>query len=258
MKDRHVYEQPFSEKVRTWLRAEMLFNQMDYFLSQPSRWDARAAIHALLDLQQVLTRTDMKPEMIADLERQQSALLRLRDNPEVDGKRLGIVLEKVDSLRLLLITPDKDRAHPSVRHDDFLSAIRQRASIPGGTCDFDLPLYSWWLNQAEKPRRAMLRSWLDQFSLQRRAITTLLLLLREGAIRTRHTAASGYYQRVMDSAGGCQLVRVFLAPGSIYYPEISGGKQRFTVRFLMVNDLNSRPVQIADDVQFEIACCTQA
>lgn len=257
MKDRHIYEQPFTEKIRAWLRAEFLFSQIDYFLSQPSRWDTRAAIHAFLDLQQILARTDMKPDLIADLEKQQAGLMRLRDNPEVDTKRLRVVLDNVDTLRLQLIGPDKERNLSSLRHNEFLAAVRQRSSIPGGACDFDLPLYSWWLNQPEKPRRAAVRAWLEHFSLLRRAITTLLLLHREGANRSSQIAPSGYYQHIMEGTSNCHMVRIFLPPGVPYYPEISGGRQRFSIRFLAVRDLDSRPSQVSEDVRFELACCSQ-
>ena len=54
---------------------------------------------------------------------------------------------------------------------------------------------------------------------------------------------------------GCQLVRVMLPRDSDLFPEISGGKHRFTVRFLHQPDFTARPQQTAADVEFAMQCC---
>ena len=41
-----------------------------------------------------------------------------------------------------------------LRDSEFLSAIKHRSAIPGGTCDFDLPDYSYWLNRPAELRAA--------------------------------------------------------------------------------------------------------
>jgi len=38
--------------------------------------------------------------------------------------------------------------------------IKQRASIPGGTCEFDLPSYHYWQQQDASLRRESLQAWL--------------------------------------------------------------------------------------------------
>ncbi|WP_281198098.1 cell division protein ZapD [Methylophaga muralis] len=59
----------------------------------------------------------------------------------------------------------------------------------------------------------------------------------------------------MDSNLPTQLIRVRIPSSTPYYPEISGGKHRFTVRF-MTFDINQRPQQINDDAEFQLSCCT--
>ena len=41
--------------------------------------------------------------------------------------------------------------------------IKQRTSIPGGACEFDLPSYHYWLNQSAETRRGDIENWLAQF-----------------------------------------------------------------------------------------------
>src|SRR2546430_8968052 len=37
-----------------------------------------------------------------------------------------------------------------LRDSQFLSAIKHRNAIPGGTCEFDLPDYTFWLARSEE------------------------------------------------------------------------------------------------------------
>ena len=44
-----------------------------------------------------------------------------------------------------------------LKDSEFLSAIKHRSAIPGGTCEFDLPDFFFWLNQADRPARALVQ-----------------------------------------------------------------------------------------------------
>jgi len=41
---------------------------------------------------------------------------------------------------------------------------------------------------------------------------------------------------------------------SEYFPEISAGKQRFSIRFMLPQD-EKRPTQSNDDLDFQLICC---
>jgi cell division protein ZapD len=137
----------------------------------------------------------------------------------------------------------------------FLYSIRQRSSIAGGTCDFDLPAYHYWLQHTSiEARKQQIRTWFDQFSSARSAIDITLRLIRSSTVFSTQTATKGFYQHTLDSSHPNQLIRVQVAKDASYYPEISGGKHRFTVRFMNF-DINQRPQQISEDVEFSLSCC---
>ncbi len=50
-----------------------------------------------------------------------------------------------------------------LRDNEWLMAIKQRAAIPGGVCEFDLPAYHYWLNQDPATRRRDLAGWIEPF-----------------------------------------------------------------------------------------------
>src|SRR2546430_7552470 len=47
-----------------------------------------------------------------------------------------------------------------LRDSQFLSAIKHRNAIPGGTCEFDLPDYTFWLAQSDDARMRTFNQWL--------------------------------------------------------------------------------------------------
>ena len=143
-----------------------------------------------------------------------------------------------------------------LKDNDFVNSIKQRAVIPGGTCDFDLPAYHFWLTQEPASRKETLAGWLDPFKAVHDAVTQCLNLIRDSAEIEECVAARGFYQRTLDSNQPNQLIRVLVAKKVQCFPEISAGKHRFSIRFLTQSDPNQYPKQIEFDTEFKIACCT--
>lgn len=249
-----IYEQPLNERIRAFLRLEFLFQQVRHHLGGTSPWDSRAALDSLLDIMSIFGRSDLKTEVMKELERHTANLARLEQNPDVDRVQLGDLLDELD----LLI----DQLHAyngpvgaHLKNNEFLSAIQQRSAIPGGTCDFDLPAFHFWVERPAEERLRDLAAWLDNFDVVGRAIKLILRLTRGSNLFHQHTAEAGFFQRALDPNVPCQMVRVALPAGSPYYAEISGGRHRFSVRFMTQPSTNERAVQAAGDVRFELACC---
>jgi cell division protein ZapD len=252
--DNIIYEQPLNERIRTFLRLEFLFLRVDNALSGCSEQQNRDAIDSLLQILSVFERSDLKSEIIKELERLISTLSALENTPGVDKKALDDLLSELDQI-LDSLHVKKTAIGQALRDNDFLYSIRQRSSIPGGTCDFDLPSYHFWLQHtSESDRQDQLNAWLEQFSGVRSAINTALHLIRESTHFVPATAVAGFYQHSLDSNQPNQLIRVQIPRDVSYYPEISGGKHRFTVRFMQF-DLAQRSQQSADDIVFSLSCC---
>ena len=252
--DNIIYEQPLNERIRTFLRLEFLFSRVEISLLGCSEQQNRDAIDSLLQILSVFERSDLKSEIIKELERLIATLAALENTPGVDTKALGDLLSELDHVLDSLHTK-KTAIGQQLRDSDFLYSIRQRSSIPGGTCDFDLPSYHFWLQHTtDTDRQAQLKTWLEQFSGVRAAINTTLHLVRESTHFVPTTAVSGFYQHSLDGNHPNQLIRVQIPSNVPYYPEISAGKHRFTVRFMQF-DLAQRSQQSTDDIVFSLSCC---
>ena len=250
--DQVSYEQPLNERVRTLLRLEFIFKQAHAHTYRHSAWDSRAAINSLFDITEVFNRTDLKNEILKEMERQTNLLENLAENPHVDKKRLGEILNEMDLLIDRLYALKNQEL--DIRSNDILSSIKQRINIAGGCCDFDLPAYHYWLSQAEEKRVIDLQQWFEPFDVINQSVRLILRLIRDSAQITQEVAEDGFFQKSFDSSTTCQMVRVTLAGEIPCFAEISGGKHRFTIRF-MEPSLSERPVQTAHPINFKLTCC---
>jgi cell division protein ZapD len=252
--DSIIYEQPLNERIRTFLRLEFLFSRVEHALVNHSEHGNRVAINNLLDILAVFERSDLKAEIIKEIERLIAYLTTLENSPGVDRKTLDDLLNQLDQT-LDALHLDKTAIGQSLRENEFLYAIRQRSSISGGTCDFDLPTYHFWLQFYDaEVRQEQILSWMAEFTAVRTAIEMTLNMVRNSTGFISATAPSGFYNHSLDSNQPTQLIRVKLPKQINLYPEISGGKHRFTVRFMLF-DINKRPKQTTETIDFQLASC---
>jgi len=249
-----IYEQPLNERVRTFLRLEYLFCQTDYTLRGFSVWDSRATLNAIVDTLEVLGRTDLKSELIKELERQSNKLTALKQVPGVDTEQLETLLGELDDcLQSLYTVSGQFGQH--LRDHELISSLRQRQSIPGGSCPIDIPMFHLWLQQPAETRIEQLEEWNTSLDVVRKPVALLLGMIREASNSIHVTAAGGFHQQTLDSNLPIQLIRVALAPESGCFAEISAGKHRLTIRFLEPQP-GRRPLQTQADVEFKLTCCT--
>ncbi len=248
------YEQPLNERMRTFLRLEFLYQQLLYNSELEADWATRAAMSCLLEIMAILTRGDVRSDVHKELDHQIENLERFVSQPAVDSRRLEALIrnlvesrEEVNAAGTQFLQPLKDC--------EFLASIKHRSSIPGGTCEFDLPEYNHWLRQPFARRQQDLKQWLSTIRPVCDAVTELLWLIRESAPGVEKTAINGMHQHNMQKHVQYRLLRVTLPDDSPLYPEISGSQHRCTVRFLEWSSIGRRAVQTGHDVHFRLSIC---
>ena len=253
MPEQTVFEHPLTEKCRTWLRLSHLFEQFDFHLPHDEEWQARAAVAALLDIATVLARADIKSELLKELERYRLSLSRMSDSPGVDTDRLKQILTTL-AQSCKNVRDVNGQLGQGLRSNDFLSSIVQRSSIAGGSFDFDLPQYHYWLRLPQAERTRQLNEWRQEVTPVQDAVTLLLGLIRGSAIPTEEHAPAGFFQQSLPGNVAAQLVRVGLPSDAGMFAEVSGGKHRFSVRFLDCADWQ-HPAQVDSPVSFSLSIC---
>lgn len=254
MSDQLIFEQPLNEHVRTFLRLEHLFNQFHQHIDHQTDWDSHSAVKAILDILSMLGRGDIKRETIKELERQNTNLQSFTEIPGINHDRLTNIISEQKNCLQELHNVGGSIGHELQQHE-LLNAIRQRLSMPGGLCEFDLPVYAHWLNQPYEIRTQVMQEWFTPFATLNNAINLILQVIRDSTDAIDETADDGFFQMNLDSSQTCLMIRVILPTDTTVFPEISAGKQRFTIRFLKAGDLAHRPEQYKSDVEFKLACC---
>jgi len=249
-----TYEQPLSERMRTYLRMEFLAQQTNHHSLDSASWSSRAAVASLLEILTILGRGDLRTEVMKELEKQASLLEMFASKPGVDSKRLAELLERVTELRTRLTESGSQYAQP-LKESEFLSAIKHRSAIPGGTCEFDLPDFKHWLNLPYEERVTDFQIWFSGIKPLCDSVAQLLWLIRESSPGQPQQAHHGLFQHSIERGTPSQLLRVSLPAPADVYPEISGSQHRFTIRFYSWSGIEQRPAQCTDDVEFLLACC---
>jgi cell division protein ZapD len=250
-----VYEQPLNERMRNFLRLDFLYQQAVHHHTRADPWSTRAAVSALLEILSITQRGDVRSEVLKELERQMAQLATFTTRPGVDSARLRILLTKLHRMREELSNVGA-LFMQKLRDSEFLNSIKHRSTIPGGTCDFDLPDYTHWLNQPDEVRGADFAHWLAVIRPLGDAVGELLWMTREQGRTRPEIAPGGVFHLTLDRDVPTQLIRIALPAGTDLYPEISGSHYRCSVRFLAWQDADTHPIQTTEDVMFSLTTCT--
>ncbi len=244
------YEQPLNERVRTLLRLELLFQQSDHFLAGDTCWDSRGALRSLIDILEVLNRADLKTEYIKEMERQANSLSRLKERENVDTLQLDKILQQLESYSDQLLGVSGVLGC-ELRQNELINNIKQRSTIAGGTCDFDLPMLHYWLEGAVENRQYDLKTWQQFLRPVRHANDLLVKLIRESSVPSQAQAHNGFLQQALDSNNQYQMIRIGVSSEDNVFPEVSAGRHRFTVRFMEAS-ITSRPHQVSKEINFQL------
>lgn len=236
------------------MRLEQLFLQLSHFMAGTSVFDKRAAISVLLDILTIFSRNDLKSELIKELDRHTKVLNQLANSQSVDSDKLQQILSQLHQCSRNLYNAN-GKIGISVMESDLFQSISQRNSIPGGSCCFDLPAFHFWLEQDQAEQQKDLDRWTQPFADIRTAIDMILGFIRQSSRPTQEVAVAGFFQLGLDKTHPAQLLRVAVDAGIPCFAEISGGKHRFSIRFMSPSSDETRPSQAQDDIPFNLTRC---
>ena len=247
------YEFPLNEKVRTMLRLEGLFARMAHFTGLDQCMDHHAALLTLFEILEVASRAELKSELLQELERQKRALSGLHNNPDIIEDALEAVLADIDRASSDLHSTT-GKTGQRLRENEWLMGIKQRANMPGGTCEFDLPSYHYWQQQDASLRRESLQAWLAPLVPIHAGAKIILRLIRENCKGFHFIAHHGAFQQ-MQGGRVAQILRIGLANELACTPEVSANKYALNIRFI-VTDYAAKSTQVEHDVPFDLTFCS--
>jgi cell division protein ZapD len=249
-----LYEYPFNERIRTYLRLEHLFRRLGELVERETPTDHHFAITTIFEIMDVAARADLKTDVLKDLEKQKHVLSGFRGNPAISEVVLDDVTGQLEACFAALNGLPGKAGH-SLTENDWLMSIRSRVGIPGGTCEFDLPAYFAWQHSSPGARKLDLQRWIAPLVPLAESIRVLLTLLRDSGAPQKVVAPGGLYQQTLPQGRTFQLARLHMDPALGLIPEISGNRLIVTVR-LMRHESDDRLHASTDDSMFELTLCS--
>ena len=117
-----LYEYPFNERIRTYLRLEHLFRRLGELIPRSHPLDHHYALATIFEVMDVAARADLKSDVLKDLERQKSVLNGYRGNPAISERVLDDVIGQGRAQRQHCRS-----LRPSLGHH-----VENRGSVTGG------------------------------------------------------------------------------------------------------------------------------
>ncbi len=242
------YEYPVNERIRTLLRMEDLSARLNFFLDQDAAFAHHAALTTLFEILDVACRSDLKTDLIQELERQKNIFLaKIQSDP---AERDASTLDQIEKASGELLSM-QGKVGQHLRDNEWLMNLRQRTGIPGGVCEFDIPSYHYWLHRKPEIRLADLKHWLGPISLINESIDLVLGILRKNSRTLKYVAKHGCFQQIL-AGRTAQMISVSVDQGLSCIPEISANKYALSIRFVTAEILQ-RPKVSKDDVEFRLS-----
>jgi len=126
-----VFEQPLNERIRTFMRIEHLSTRCNYCLDQTTPWGSHLSLSALIELINLISRGDLKQEILKELSRQLNTLDGFVKTEKIDRGKLQDLIDTHEQLisemsaingQLLLSTKKTSLVRLSVNALVFLGA----------------------------------------------------------------------------------------------------------------------------------------
>lgn len=249
-----LYEYPFNERIRTYLRLEHLFRRLGELVPRDHPLDHHFALTTMFEAIDVATRAELKSDVLKDLDKQKQLLTGYRGNPAISETTLDQVIHQLEGCFAgLNSVPGK--AGQSLTENEWLMSIRSRVGIPGGTFEFDLPAYHAWQHNSGDSRRADLERWASTLAPLAESIHLLLRLLRDSGAPQKVMAAGGQFQQALPQGKTFQLMRLRIDQSLGLVPEISGNRLMVSVRLMLKGD-DDRLHPSTESSTFEMTLCS--
>lgn len=244
-----LYEHPLNERIRNYLKLEQLFK----YLNVSSLGDINSShityFNSLFSIIDALERNDIRGDLIKELEKLEQHLVVWSQAPDIDTSLLQENLKQTVSL--LCELKKTKQQWLDYREIKFLTGLKQRFAMQGGTCVFDLPQLHFWLNQDEKQVTNEMKSWIKLFSSISDSLALVLKFIRLRSDFVNIDTDNGFYQ---DNGESLLLLRIKTPENASFYPTVSGNKFRYSIRFVMpCNEMGRR--YLNQPMTFQLARC---
>lgn len=244
-----LYEHPLNERIRSYLKLEQCFAQANDCLSLDIKTSHNIFFNSFFAIIDMLERNDIRGDLIKDLEKLEQNLVLWSKAPNVDNTALQENLKHTVSLICKL--KSNSPKWWQLKDDKFLTTVKQRYAIQGGSSTFDLPQLQFWLHRDTTQQTQQVTHWLSLLDQIKYALQLVLKFIRLRSEFEAISTDSGFFQ---DTGEGIMLLRIKVDQQAQFYPTVSGNKFRYSIRFMLPCPESGRRYS-NQPTQFQLARC---
>ena len=187
-----LYEEPVQEKIRKFIRIEFLLNKIYYFKGKDNKSENYISLLALCELYEILSRSDIKSELIREIETQNTYLQKIKEIPQADSSKLNSVLEKQSQLLKLIYSIEINYLDHLERDILFKTILKNCfTQLQPASIDF-------WLSRDILNRETQIDLWLEPLIFIKRSIDFILEVIRKSGRFEDRVAEKGFFMEKLD------------------------------------------------------------
>lgn len=244
-----LFEHPLNERTRNYLKLEQLFSYLKVSSSGDISSSHITFFDALFSIIDTLERNDIRGDLIKELEKLEQHLIIWSQAPDIDTSLLEDNLTQ--TVRLLCELKKTQQQWLNYRDVKFLTGLKQRFAMQGGSCAFDLPQLHFWLSQNKQTLVDEMNTWIELFASISDSLFLILKFIRLRGQFVNIETDSGFYQ---DNGESLVLLRIKTPENADFYPTVSGNKFRYSIRFVVpCNETGRR--YLSQPTNFSLAKC---
>ena len=248
-----IFEYPLNQQSRDFLRIESSLLRLEQLIQQKSRLSHHSALILLVSLLDLLTRSDIKAELIKELEIQQAHFIALASNPAVDASKLEAFLTQLKKLHQWAIHY-KGRLGDTIRNQPFIDTLWKKNNLLASSVPFDLPELNCFLSLTDEKRHLYFTQWMDELNGLKTSIEVILRLTRELSRFNPAVAPIGDYLIERPDIG-ISLLRIKLNEQQQHFmPDVSASRHRISIHFYCLSNTLAKK-KYTGEVEFQYATC---
>ena len=242
-----TYELALNERTRRFLRVQEVFQKFDAHINNMSKFSEHACFTTLFDVMSCASRSDLKIEIIQELDKQ--ILNVVKKTKTKKNIKVSLDLKKIKkNLEKSVIPPGHQFGN-----DKFLQELKAASDSPFGIVSSDITQFQSWIKQLEiKEKKEYFKDKFKVYTPIYSGLNSIITILKSNAKSVSRVTKSGVLQHTLDPKEKNDLVLVTLPIKRRFCPQITSNKYALNIHFTQTN----QSIMIIKPIKFKLAVCS--
>ena len=250
-----VYEHPVTGHAKLLNKIEMTYLKIESLINGRKKHFFANILFLIIELETLVNGQEFRIELQKVLNKKKNFLVSLTSNPEVNYEILEKTLEELEEtdsrLAYLEVPPGNN-----LQKDHFIQSIKSKYNLRGEPYNFELPHLNYWAHRDLEIQLDRIKFWLEDLIPIVKTAQLILRISRKSGQKTICKAECGFYQYLNEKHTSLDLMQIKVHPKQRAFPEITGNRHKFLIRFLEERGSQLKPLQVMESITFELVLIT--